>query len=95
MAEAGGGVDPPQVEFGEGLAGGAQGEQAGPDGAAVAGSFVDTMPLSTMVSMWRQRSASKISSTTRSAVCAMTEAYWDLTCVCGRRVSVTVSEVLT
>jgi len=34
MAEAGGRVDATQVEFGEGFAGGAQGEQAGVDGAA-------------------------------------------------------------
>ena len=68
-----------------------QGRMARP----VAGSLVATMPLSTIVSMCRQRSASKISSTTRRAVWAMTEAYWALTWACGRGVSVMVSEALT
>ena len=34
MAEAGGRIDPTQVEFGERLVGGAQGQQAGLDGVA-------------------------------------------------------------
>jgi hypothetical protein len=61
----------------------------------VAESVVSTMPLSTTASMWPARSASNTSSTTRRAVCAMTEAYCALTCVCGRAVSVIVSEALT